>query len=176
MGILSSLFGWISKLFKQLVNLFKKILPYLMVALAIVLLLTPAGLPLSAWFGAAFAGVVIPGGVVGAMLAIGTSFLFAPDETAELVNDAIDAVGDVAQNVLEEGVELLGSVASTVLSNPIVLAGAVFALWWFFGRDKKEKDPDQLAGDGPSPLQLSRQASMAAGVFPPPALPRGGQQ
>lgn len=140
MGILSSLFGWISKLFKQLVSLFKKILPYLMVALAIYLLITTGGLPLADWFGPAFAGITIPEGPVGALLALGTSFLFAPDETAELVGNAVEAVGTVVEGVLNEAVDIIDSVASNALSSPFALIALGIGLFFLVGFLKKDND------------------------------------
>lgn len=114
----SKLFAWIKKLLSKLWKVLKVVIVVVLIALAL-------------WF---TAGMALPaawpiiGGMSGywaAAAAAGAAFLFFPDETAELVGGAVEAVGDVLEDVAETAGDLLEVVGNTVLNQPIV--------WWALG-------------------------------------------
>lgn len=130
MNILNKLFGWIGKLFKKIWEAIKKILPYILLAIAIYLSLGGAlTIP--------FTSTVLQG-TFHAMMVAGASFLLAPEETAELVSNAAHAIGDAASVVVSETVGVVTTGVGALLTSPVGIAVMALGLWWLFGRDKKE--------------------------------------
>lgn len=122
------LFGWIAKLLKKVLEILKKALPYILLAAAIWLSMG-MGIPLPMMLGGA-----IEGTVANALLAVGASFLLAPEETAEVLGDAVGALGEAAQVVLDTVVDVGAGVLSSVLDQPLVFLAGGLALWYFLSR------------------------------------------
>lgn len=122
MNFIEDIFKGISDLITSILNVVKRILPYVLLAIA-------------AWYtmGGSLAFLTELGIEAGAMTGLymaGTSFLFAPDETAAIVVDSVHALGDVASAVGTEAGNLLNDVTSSLLSGPagwlIIGVGAYF--------------------------------------------------
>jgi hypothetical protein len=157
MSFLSGIFDWIGRVLRKIFDVIKKILPYVLLGIAIWLAL---GLP----FAIPALGILIEGTLGNALLVAGASFLFAPGETTELIGGALDAVGDAAVDVVETVVEVAGGAAGAVLGSPLVLAGLAFAAWWFFLRDDDKKKGVVIIRDPKDPQPLPEPDS-------PPLLP-----
>lgn len=137
MGFFDSIFKWISDLFSKLVEFIKKLLPIVMLCVAL-------------WFG--FGGVWAPTifgstltieGTAGVCLALGTSFLLAPDETAALVGRVAAGVADAAEKVIDAAVPLIQKVGSgiwdVISSNPLFWLAAGYLGYTLLTRDSGEK-------------------------------------
>lgn len=131
------MFDWIGDLFTKIWHAVKRILPYILIACAIWLSMGLA-IPL-------FAGLVIEGTVMNALLFLGASFLLVPEETVLAIEPAIEAIGDVAQEAAKE----TGQVASDLLSSfsdalgvPsfLIIGGLVFGAYLLL-KNKKEDTP-----------------------------------
>lgn len=128
-------------------DVIKKILPILLLVLALAFAtgilsftLFPAGTTL---FGIAI-GPMVFGGTSAALLAAGASFLLFPDDTAELVSEVSEAVGDAASSVLDTVIDVASGAVTSFLSSPggLIIAGVAF--WYFFLREKKDGDERAL--------------------------------
>lgn len=78
-----------------------------------------------------------------ASILLGAAALIAPEETAAVVADVLDVVGDLV-------VAGTGALLSGITSNPLLLAAGLFSIYWFFIRDNdssgnSERDP--IEGD-----------------------------
>lgn len=137
------MFDWIGDLFSRLWKAFKRILPYILIACAIWLTMGLA-IPL-------FAGLVIEGTVLNALLFVGASFLFAPEETIMALQPAIEAIGDTAQTAAHEVGEATGSLLGAVsdsLGLPTIAVGVGLAvLAYFLLKSKKDEDGKTEAED-----------------------------
>lgn len=104
--IISSIFSWLGDLFGKIWNLFQKVLPYLLVALAI-------------WFslGLGIPALGIAGGWEASLLALGASFVLAPDETADLLSSGVAAIGDVLTTAGTAVGEAIGATGSALVSS-----------------------------------------------------------
>lgn len=67
-----------------------------------------------------------------AAIALGASALLAPEETAAVIEETVDLVGDV----VEAGVDAIGSAFSS--SPLLMIAAAGLGLWLLFGRDSDD--------------------------------------
>lgn len=132
MGIFNTLFGWIGKLLKKIWNAIKKILPFILLAVAIWLAL---GLP----FAIEALGISIAGTQANALLLAGASFLFAPQETGDVIGKALDSVGDTAGDVISTVTDVVSDGATTILSSPIGLVGIGLLLYFLFFKDDDKK-------------------------------------
>lgn len=119
--IISSIFSWLGDLFGKIWGLFKKILPYLLTALAI-------------WFslGLGIPALGLVGGWEAALLALGASFVLAPDETAALLSAGTEAMGDVLTTAGTAIGDAVGATGSALVSSSgllwIVLGIGVYFL------------------------------------------------
>lgn len=135
------MFDWIGDLFSRLWKAFKRILPYILIACAIWLSFGLA-IPL-------FAGLVIEGTVMNALLFLGASFLFVPDETVMALQPAIEAIGDIAQSAATEAGEVAGSLVDS-LSNALglpsiaLIVGAGVLIYFLMKTRSNTPDPDGI--------------------------------
>jgi len=150
MGFLRKVFDWVAGLVSEIVSIFKKILPY--VALAFALYFMLASSPLT--FTLLGADMSI-GGVMGACLAIGTSFLLAPDETTALATKLVQGAADVAEAVIVAAAGVIGAgvgalANSSGLSTLLIIGGG---LWLYMQMQKSkshEADTDSYLASKPS--------------------------
>lgn len=130
----------------------KKLLPALLLILAIALgtgLLAEFIIP-TGWSGGILGKLTLTG-MSGAFLAAGTSFLLFPDETAEVISDTAESVGEAASAVLAAGANAVGSGITAFLSSPGGLIALGFGAWYFFFRKKDgESVADAERGTEPS--------------------------
>lgn len=138
---MDKIFGWIGDLFTKIWRLFKKILPYIMIALA-VFFTFGGSLPLL--------GMVLEG-YAAAVACIGISFLVAPEESIDVATNVSTAIGTAASAVVS-GVAgglaagLFGGEGSWVL----IAAIAVGAYFLLSGeKDSRDNYPvtDKATGD-----------------------------
>lgn len=96
---MNKIFNWIGDLFSKIWKLFKKILPYIMIALAVFFT-----------FGGSLTlfGMVLEG-YAAAVAAMGLSFLVAPEETIDVASDVAGDIGTAAGAIVSAAV---GGVAS----------------------------------------------------------------
>lgn len=125
---MDKIFGWIGDLFTKLWSLVKKILPYVMLALAIYFTfggsLVLLGMTLSG-YGAAIA-------------AVGISFLVAPEETVDVATGVAEDVGTAAGSII--GAAAGGLSSSLFGGNGVLVAIAVaVGVWWLLSGDEPEK-------------------------------------
>lgn len=129
------IFKWLFKLLERLWNLIKKVLPVIMLGLALYLVaIGPLTVPLL--------GLTLSGTTAALALA-GASFLIAPGETADLVSRAAEGIGSAASAVAVEAGEAIGSFVSSSLSASSIvpmIAGGLFLWWIVTKRDKKEEE------------------------------------
>lgn len=87
---MSKIFDWIGDLFTKIWKIFKQILPYIMIALAVYFT-----------FGGSLKllGMVLEG-YEAAIACMGISFLVAPEETIDTVTDVAEAIGTAAGAVV----------------------------------------------------------------------------
>lgn len=128
MGVFNTLFGWIGKLLKKIWKAIKKILPFILLAVATWLAL---GLP----FAIEALGISIAATSANALLVAGASFLFAPQETGDVIGEALDSVGDTAGDVISTVTDVVSDGATAVLSSPIGLIGIGLLLYFLFFKD-----------------------------------------
>jgi hypothetical protein len=131
MSFLKKIFSWLGKLFKKLIKLVK-LLPFILLALAVYLAFMTGGL--------SFLGMTIPAGYASAAIAVGASFLLAPEETKALVDKATNAIGGAAKNIASNVGAVAGSIASGFLESPLGLGLLAFGAWFFFIKDDKPKE------------------------------------
>lgn len=142
MNIFEKLFAFIKKLFKKIIDIIKKILPYILLACAIWLALGGAiSIP--------FLDMVIEASTANALLVAGASFIFVPQETAELVSRATAGIGQAAKDVIHTVVDVAGSAAADVLSQPVVLIGLFALAWFLLARRKDDKQEPVTYFDQP---------------------------
>lgn len=152
------IFKWLFNLLARLWKLIKKILPYILLAMAIYLV--AVGPIVWAAVGLELSGTAAALGLVGA------SFLIAPGETAEVVSSAVDGVGDVAAKVVTEAGDLIGTAVSSVF-------GGSFLTWLLIGaavlfvvpsrKRKEERESGELGWSPGTPVGLSS-TTMTPGV------------
>lgn len=126
---MDKIFNWIGDLFTKIWKLFKKILPYIMIALAVFFT-----------FGGSIIlmGMVIEG-YAAAIVAMGISFLVAPEETIDVTSDVAKAVGTAAGAVVAAGV---GGLASGVFGgeNSWLVIAAIAVGAYFLLSGNREND------------------------------------
>lgn len=127
---MDKIFSWIGDLFSRIWKLFKKILPYIMIALAVFFT-----------FGGSLVlfGMVLEG-YAAAVAAMGLSFLVAPDETIDTVSGVAESVGEAAGAVVSG---VAGGLASGLFGGEWGWLGLVaigVGAWWLFGKDDKSTD------------------------------------
>lgn len=130
MGVFSKLFKWVMSLLTKLWKLVKKIVPIVLLGLALV---------------CAFAGQWPL-----AALFAGASLLLFPKETAEVAAKAVKAVGTVASTAATAIGSAVGAGVSSLASASglIWMVALGFFLWLFFNR-KKEVDESDGKEEGP---------------------------
>lgn len=136
---MDKIFGWIGDLFTKIWKIFKKVLPYIMIALAVFF---------------TFGGSIILMGMVlegyaAVIAAMGLSFLVAPEETTDVVTGVTESVSNAAGAIVAAGVGglasgLFGGESSWLLI-AAVAAGAYFLL---SGREKDEEYGKPSLKDG----------------------------
>lgn len=134
MGLLKWLFDLLARLWK----LIKKVLPYILLAMAIYLV--AVGPIVFAAVGLELTGTAAALGLAGA------SFLIAPGETAAAVSKAAEGIGDIAATVVTEAGGLLGTAISSVFGgwSWIWLLAAAFVVFFVFSRREQEQNgPDE---------------------------------
>lgn len=136
------IFKWLFKLLERLWNLIKKVLPVIMLGLALYLVaIGPLAIPLL--------GLTLSGTTAALALA-GASFLIAPGETADVVSRAAEGIGSVASTVATEAGDAIGSFVSSALSTssiiPLVAGGLL--LWWFVAKKDKKEDEAVMDEEG----------------------------
>lgn len=142
MDFIEDIFKGLGDLLTSILNVIKRILPYVLLAIA-------------AWY--TMGGTLtfltelgIKAGAMTAMYMAGTSFLFAPDETAAVVVDAVQALGDVAGAVGTEAGNLLNDVTSSLLSGPagwLMIGIGAYLLFSMLSKNT-DKTGDVPIGDG----------------------------
>lgn len=118
---MEKIFDWIGDLFTKIWRLFKKILPYIMIALAVFFT-----------FGGSLVllGMTLTG-YAAAVAAMGISFIVAPDETVDVVTDVAEDVGTAAGAIVSTGI---GGLASGLFGGEngwlwaLLIAGGVYLL------------------------------------------------
>lgn len=136
------IFKWLFKLLERLWNLIKKVLPVIMLGLALYLVaIGPLAIP--------FLGLTLSGTTAALALA-GASFLIAPGETADVVSRAAEGIGDVASTVAVEAGDAIGSLVSSTLSSSsiISLVAGGLLLWWLVTKKDKKKEKEVADGKG----------------------------
>lgn len=133
MDIITKIFDWLSDLLGKIFKAIQKIIPIILVGVAIWLALGLA-LPLPAWLSGMVGVSSIAAGTANALLALGASFLLAPTETGEVLSSAVSVVGDLAGDIAATAGDVVGS----FLTSPggLLLLGAGL-LFLFAGRDKE---------------------------------------
>lgn len=142
---MDKIFGWIGDLFTKIWKLFKKILPYIMIALAVFFT-----------FGGSFIllGMVLEG-YAAAIAAMGLSFLVAPEETVDVATDVAEAVGEAAGAVVAAGV---GGLASGLFGGESSwLLIAAIAVGAYFLLSRKDDDAEEIG----SPRDVSNRDSLS---------------
>lgn len=143
---------WLKKLLKQLWSLFKKLLPFIILAGVALFFLNPAlfativatagswiaaipGLFSSAftWVTGLFEGLSFWEGVAAVA---GAAFLLDPEGTTAALTDVASTVGGVVADVA-------GSVATSFLSSPVFWVAGGIALLYFMSGDSKDEEPPQ---------------------------------
>lgn len=143
MDFISAIFDFIGKIFESILSVIKKLLPYILIAAAAFFTF---GGSMVLW------GMTLSGGSAAA-LALGASFLLAPDETVALVDRTAHAIGDASVAVIDAAVPVVSAIGtglfSVLTSNPLFW-GAVA----FFGYKYLTKDDDKqqivVAGNQPA--------------------------
>lgn len=130
---MDKIFGWIGDLFTKIWKLFKKILPYIMIALAVFFT-----------FGGSLVllGMVLEG-YAAAIAAMGLSFLVAPEETVDVTTDVAEAVGKAAGSVVAAGVGGLASGLFSGESSWLLFAAIAVGAYFLLSR-KDEDSVDEL--------------------------------
>lgn len=128
--IVSRVFSWIGDLFTKLFDMIKKILPYILIALAI-------------WFslGLGIPALGIAGGWTSAALALGASFVVAPDETGALLSSAASAMGDVLSTVATGVGSAAGDLTSSFATSSGLLTLALFGFGAYLLLSSDDDDP-----------------------------------
>lgn len=146
-NVFSEVFSWLGDLFTKLFDMIKKILPYILVALAI-------------WFslGLGIPALGIAGGWTSALLALGASFVLAPDETAAILSSAASAMGDVLSTVATKVGSAAGDLTSSFASSSGIFTLALVGLGMYLllsSDDKDEPKPDKSlrATESRTPLE-----------------------
>lgn len=134
-NVFSEIFSWIGDLFTKLFSMMKKILPYILIALAI-------------WFslGLGIPALGIAGGWTSALLALGTSFVLAPDESAAVLSSAASAMGDVLSTVATEVGSAAGDLTFSFVSSSGIFTLALVGLGMYLllsSDDEDEPKPDK---------------------------------
>lgn len=136
------IFDWLFKLLERLWNLVKKVLPVVMLGLALYLVaIGPLTIP--------FLGLTLSGTTAALALA-GASFLIAPGETADVVSRAAEGIGSVASTVAAEAGDAIGSLVSSTLNAssiiPLIVGG--FLLWWLVAKRDEKNEETATNGKG----------------------------
>lgn len=119
---------WLKKLFSSIINLIKKILPVILLVLALwVAFVAPFTIPLL--------GVTLSG-TAGALFLAGTSFLLLPEESADVIEGAAQGLGRAATAVVTEAAGVASAGIGALLKSPAGLALIGFGLWFLLGRNE----------------------------------------
>lgn len=152
---MDKIFSWIGDLFSKIWGLLKKILPYIMIALAVFFT-----------FGGSLVlfGMVLEG-YAAAIAAMGLSFLVAPDETIDTVTDVATDIGKAVGAVVSGAA---GGVASGLFGDDgswlLIAAIAIGAYLLLSGRERdatttvvlQESDRRKTALDDEAPVGTLR--------------------
>lgn len=161
---MEKLFDWIGDLFTKIWKLFKKILPYIMIALAVFFT-----------FGGSLVlfGMVLEG-YAAAIAAMGLSFLVAPEETIDTISGVAEGVGEAAGAIVSG---TAGGLVSGLFGGEWGWLGLVaigVGAWWLFGsgerKDNDDERPDSVNGvtDKPSDVVIAKpndDLGMIGGVY-----------
>lgn len=130
---MDKIFSWIGDLFSKIWGLFKKILPYIMIALAVFFT-----------FGGSLTlfGMVLEG-YAAAIAAMGLSFLVAPDATIDVVSGVAKDIGTAAGAIVSGAA---GGIASGLFGDDgSWLLVAAFAVGAYLLLSRKEDDSTRVA-------------------------------
>lgn len=137
---MDKIFDWIGDLFTKIWKVFKRILPYIMIALAAYFT-----------FGGSFVllGMELKG-YAAVIAAMGLSFIVAPDETIDIVTDVAKSVGEAAGAVIGAvaggaATGLFGEDGSWIMIAALAI-GAYFLLTSEGGKDERIADDETKAG------------------------------
>lgn len=135
---MDKIFGWIGDLFTKIWKLFKKILPYIMIALAVYFT-----------FGGSLVllGMTLEG-YAAAIAAMGLSFLVAPEETVDVTTDVAEAVGTAAGAVVAAGVGGLASGLFGGESSWLLIAAIAVGAYFLLSGKERDTDVDGLPRNG----------------------------
>lgn len=155
MSFLSTIFSWISDLFESIWGFIKRALPYVLTAIALYFSMGALAPTFMTGLGLTSA---VTGGWAAAALALGASFVLAPEETAALYSGAVDSVGTVLSEVGQVAGDVISSTVGSFFSSGIGLwlllgAGAYLLL----SQDKKQT----ANSDNPVRLKDPRDAAMS---------------
>lgn len=148
MSFLSSLFGWLEDLLRDIWKAFKIVLPYIALALALWVGVVGA-LPLT-WLGVS---MIIPAGWVSALFFMGTSYLLAPEETTAVVSGAVEAIGDsVTAVVVAAGTTVgagIGAIAdASGISTWLIVGGLGVAAYLLLSNSNRDRNQSESLGGG----------------------------
>lgn len=149
MSFIDSVLSFIGDIFTKIWRWIKKILPYLLLALAlcVAFMASPLTIPLL--------GLVIPPGWASAAIIAGVSYLLAPEETAALVSPAVKAIGNSAAEVIAAAGTVAGAGLSALSDasglSTLIMWGALGVLAYLLltaDRKEEEQPPSKVAGRG----------------------------
>lgn len=154
MGLLSSIFNSVFKLFSKLWNFFKKWMPYILIAIAVCFIAFPAFafvIPAFSVYGVGLATATTVSGYLGAALALGGAFMLAPGETAAAFDSVAGGIADAASGVIDAGgrvaTDILSTVVDVVTSSPLLwVAGGLMLFFLLPGRKEKKQAASTIAG------------------------------
>lgn len=129
---MDKIFGWIGDLFTKIWRLFKKVLPYVMIALA-AFFTFGGSIPLL--------GMVLEG-YAAAVAAMGLSFLVAPDETIDMVTSVASDVGKAAGAVVSAVVGGAASGLSGGDNSLLLLVALGVGTWWLLSSKPSEQNTE----------------------------------
>lgn len=150
MGFFNQLFDMIANLFRQIMDIIKQILPYLLIGAAIFF-----GFG-GVWAPMIFGSTLTISGAMGAALALGASFLFLPTETADIIGNIATGVADAAIQIIDAAVPVIGAVVGgafdILASSPVLMIGLAVGAWWFLSRDRTNNNEPLPTGSNSGSL------------------------
>lgn len=152
MGFLHDIFDFIGNLFNKILETIKRVLPYILLAAAVYW-----GFGGTAFLSTIF-GPTMTGGAAAA-IAVGASFLLAPEETVALIDRTAQAVGQAATAIVEAAVPVLQAVGdglwSVLSSSPIFWALAGYLGYKVFLADDNKRKTAVEHDQQPAPGSAS---------------------
>lgn len=127
---MDKIFSWIGDLFTKIWKIFKKVLPYIMIALAVFFT-----------FGGSIVlmGMVLEG-YAAAIAAMGLSFLVAPEETTDVVTGVTESVSNAAGAIVAAGVGGLASGLFGGESSWLLIAAVAVGAYFLFSKGGEDEE------------------------------------